>query len=198
MSRARPIGADARRAELVTAARDVFARRGYHAAGVADIIEAAGVARGTFYNYFESKRAIFAAVLEEVLAAVTDAIHAIDVTSAIEPQVRDNIQRVVTALQEEGDVARMIFADAVGIDAEGVEALREFYGAALDRIERALRTGQALGVVRIGDVKLTARCLLGTLKEPVFQSLLWEEAIDPDALATQIIAILGGGVLVGR
>lgn len=196
MSRARPIGADARRAELVAAARDVFARRGYHAAGVADIIEAAGVARGTFYNYFESKRAIFAAVLDEVLAAVTDAIQAIDVTRPLESQVRDNIQRVVAVLQEEGDVARMIFADAVGIDAEGVEALRDFYGAALARIERALHTGQALGVVRIGDVRLTARCLLGTLKEPVFQSLLWDEPIDPVSLATEIIALLGGGVMV--
>lgn len=195
MARARPIGPDARRAGLIAAARTVFARRGYHSAGVADIIDAAGVARGTFYNYFESKRGVFGAVLDEVMASVADAVQRIDVSRPLEPQVRDNIERVVRTLQEEGDVARMIFADAVGVDEEGVEALREFYTNALARIERALRTGQALGVVRPGEVGLRARCLLGLVKEPIFQAMLHDQPVDAEALATEIIALLTGGVM---
>ena len=51
-----------RRAQLVACAREVFAERGYHKASIDDVIRAAGVARGTFYNYFDSKRAVFQVV----------------------------------------------------------------------------------------------------------------------------------------
>ena len=50
MSRAQPLSPDVRRAQLLEAARRVFARLGYHRAAVADIIAEASVARGTFYN----------------------------------------------------------------------------------------------------------------------------------------------------
>ncbi len=41
-----------RRREILDVARGVFAEKGYHHTHVADIIEAAGIARGTFYLYF--------------------------------------------------------------------------------------------------------------------------------------------------
>lgn len=44
---------------LLEAAESVFAERGYHDASIVKITETAGVAQGTFYNYFASKREIF-------------------------------------------------------------------------------------------------------------------------------------------
>ena len=70
MSRAIPMAPDDRRAQLLVAARTVFASLGYHRANVSAIIDQAGVARGTFYNYFESKRACFQAVLSETMDSV--------------------------------------------------------------------------------------------------------------------------------
>lgn len=195
MPRALPTPPEARRASLVRAAREVFAARGYHAAGVSDIVTAAGVARGTFYNYFESKRAIFQAVLEELMASVVAAVAPIDVNRPIPPQVRENLARIVTILVEMGDGARILFTDAAGIDAEGTAAVRQFYATAAERIERALRTGQSLGVVRACDVTLTAACLLGMLKEPVFQALLHERPIDNNQLADTIFSVLGEGLV---
>ena len=60
-----------RRAELLTAARAVFARKGYEAATVSDIVARAGVAQGTFYLYYPSKEALagaFAQTISERLA----------------------------------------------------------------------------------------------------------------------------------
>jgi AcrR family transcriptional regulator len=54
------------RAALVAAARTVFERDGFLDARIADIATEAGTATGTFYTYFESKEAIFQAVVEEV------------------------------------------------------------------------------------------------------------------------------------
>jgi AcrR family transcriptional regulator len=57
-----------RRTELLLAARRVFERKGFLDARVADIVEEARVAQGTFYTYFDDKDAVF----EEVARAVVD------------------------------------------------------------------------------------------------------------------------------
>jgi len=57
---------EANRAALLDAAREVFAEHGYPGTGVRDIVRRTELASGTFYNYFDSKEAIFAAVLEQV------------------------------------------------------------------------------------------------------------------------------------
>jgi AcrR family transcriptional regulator len=56
------------RRELTRAARTVFSRTGFHDARIADIVEGAKMAHGTFYTHFDSKEDIFLAVLREVLA----------------------------------------------------------------------------------------------------------------------------------
>ncbi|MER6590607.1 TetR family transcriptional regulator C-terminal domain-containing protein [Micromonospora purpureochromogenes] len=52
------------REEIVRAALDRFHARGYNAAGVNDITQAAGVPKGSFYNHFESKEALAIVALE--------------------------------------------------------------------------------------------------------------------------------------
>lgn len=55
-----------RRAQLVAAATEAFARQGVAATSVADIVRAAGVAQGTFYLYFTSKDDVILAVVAGV------------------------------------------------------------------------------------------------------------------------------------
>ena len=196
MSRASPLTPKQRRATLLLAARKVFAERGYHAASVSDIIETAGVARGTFYNHFESKRDVFAAVLAALMDEISGVVERIDVLRPIDAQIDDNLRRVTGALASAGDAVRILFTDALSVDKDGEEALAEFYTAALSRIERALVRGMGIGVVRPGDEKQRARCLLGMVKEPVMQARLAGESLDAEALAMAIKGILRGGVLV--
>jgi TetR/AcrR family transcriptional regulator, transcriptional repressor for nem operon len=49
--------------KLLEAGVTLFAEKGYHGTGVKDIVERAGVPKGSFYNYFESKEAFGAAIL---------------------------------------------------------------------------------------------------------------------------------------
>jgi AcrR family transcriptional regulator len=195
MSRARPLDPDARRAQLLAAARAVFAERGYYAANIAEIIERAGVARGTFYNYFESKRSVFQAVLGELIAAVTDAVEPIDVTQPIPPQVRADVERVVAALVGMGDSVRILFTDAAGVDEESGEALRQFYSDAETRLARALGIGQAVGIVRPGDTAILAPMLIGMVREPVLQAWLRGRALEPAKLVDEVFATLAFGVV---
>lgn len=194
MARAPAMSPEDRRAQLLEAARTVFGRKGYHQSGVTDIVQEAGVARGTFYNHFESKRDAFAAVVDRAMNDVVDVVVPIDVSAPIPAQVTANLARLIRAIAD-AQVVRLLFREAHGIDSEGDDALKTFYGSALDRIETALRTGQALGVVEPGDVKILARCLLGLMKEPVVQATLHGEALDADQLVRTITGLLQSGLL---
>ncbi|MBW2445212.1 MAG: helix-turn-helix transcriptional regulator [Deltaproteobacteria bacterium] len=55
------------RASLIAAAREVFASQGVEASTIQDITEAADVAKGSFYNHFDSRRSILRAVVDETL-----------------------------------------------------------------------------------------------------------------------------------
>jgi len=62
------------RAALIEAAREIFAERGVEGATIQEITDAADVAKGSFYNHFDSRadlqRAVAEAVLEELGAAL--------------------------------------------------------------------------------------------------------------------------------
>jgi AcrR family transcriptional regulator len=62
---------DERRRELIEASRELFAQKGYEHASISDIVREAGVAQGTFYWYFDSKRDVLMAIMEEMLEKMT-------------------------------------------------------------------------------------------------------------------------------
>ena len=53
------------RQAILDAAREVFGELGYETATVRDIIRRAGLAAGTFYNYYRSKDEVFAALADD-------------------------------------------------------------------------------------------------------------------------------------
>jgi AcrR family transcriptional regulator len=56
-----------RQSEIITAARKVFAEKGYVAATVDEIAQRANLAKGTIYVYFDSKEQIYNAVMSDDL-----------------------------------------------------------------------------------------------------------------------------------
>jgi len=56
-----------RRPQILAAALDVFTSKGFAAATTSEIARTAGVAEGTLYNYFDNKRALFIAVVQELI-----------------------------------------------------------------------------------------------------------------------------------
>src|SRR5919112_237628 len=83
---------DQRRAQLLDAANAVFTSRGYHAAAMDDIAEAAGVSKPVLYQHFGSKLDLYLALLdrscERLIEVVADALAA----------TSDNAERVTAAV----------------------------------------------------------------------------------------------------
>ena len=178
---------------MLLAARRVFAQKGY-GASVADIIAEAGVARGTFYNYFDCKKAVFHAVLDGVMEQVNEGIVPIDTSQPVAPQIAKNLENLAAVLTD--DVCKLLFAEAPGAGAEGLAALAAFYAKARTRLARALRRGQEMGLVREGDVELRAICLLGLLKEPAFQAWLNGVPLEAGPLLVEWGRLLSHGILL--
>lgn len=61
----RALAKAANRKAILDAARAVFARIGYDAANIRDIIRETNLASGTFYNYFKSKEEVFEAIADD-------------------------------------------------------------------------------------------------------------------------------------
>lgn len=59
---------DERRSELIACAQQLFFSKGYESTSVSDIVNAVGVAKGTFYYYFDSKQALLEAMVDELVA----------------------------------------------------------------------------------------------------------------------------------
>jgi len=65
---------DARPGEIVDAALEVFAGKGFAAAKLDDIARLAGISKATLYLYFETKEEIFRAVARAAVASLIEAL----------------------------------------------------------------------------------------------------------------------------
>jgi AcrR family transcriptional regulator len=62
------------RQRLIAVARELFASHGYQETSVQEVLDRSGASRGALYHHFQSKKALFEAVLEEVERELADAI----------------------------------------------------------------------------------------------------------------------------
>lgn len=151
------------RAGLVTAARQLFADKGFAATSRDEIAQRAGVTRGALYHHFESKTAVFAAVVAELEIELVDRV----VTAAAEGHgVRDELHLGCRAYMEasaDPTIAR-ILADAPAV--LGVAACRALDAeACLPLLEDGFARAAAEGVEVPGDAAVAAALLLGFLNE---------------------------------
>jgi AcrR family transcriptional regulator len=188
-----------RRHHILLAAREVFAKRGYHQATIDDIVAEAGVARGTYYLYFEDKRAVFSELIDRFSGKITMAIMRIaldDPARSVAEQARSNIRAIVGLCLAERAMTKMLITDTAGIDPAFDRKLATFYDQVVEYLEESLREGQALGIVADGEPRVLAYLSIGALKELLYQAValgLTEESAD--ALTEQIYRFLCTGYL---
>ena len=100
----------ARRLQLLAAAREVFVAQGYHAAAMDDIAERAGVSKPVLYQHFPGKLDLYLALLdigrEQLVASVKQAL---DATSANKSRVQGVVAAYFGFVNDEAGAFRLIF-----------------------------------------------------------------------------------------
>ena len=111
-----------RRGELLEAARQVFERDGYHGTTVSAIVQAAGLSQGAFYLYFGDKKAVFAALQDEMATLLRRRIYW---ATRDEPDARHRLEAGLNAYfefyEEYAAWNRRLTIEGLGID-ESFEA----------------------------------------------------------------------------
>jgi len=198
MSYAAYLAAPERRRRILECAKDVFSSRGYHETNISHICEAMGIARGTLYQYFTSKKDVFAAIVEEMLTRVREAV-AREPVVLIPPGFRptrdqvlqytaSSLQRVLEAVFADAASLRILVREAVGLDV-GIDAiLHSIDELVIDRFAGDLEAARTAGVIRADvDPRAAALFVLGGVQKVALDALGHDDgAIDLGALALKV------------
>ena len=154
---------NARRTQLLGAAREVFVAQGYHAAGMDEIAERAGVSKPVLYQHFPSKRDLYLALLEQPTDELVEATReALATTSDNKQRVAATIGAFYAFIDSESESFRLVFESDFTNDPEVRELLERMQrGCAEAAIagprqtaERAIESvALALGGIHRGRVR---------------------------------------------
>jgi AcrR family transcriptional regulator len=138
-----------RQSEIITAARKVFAEKGYIAATVDEIAALAALAKGTIYVYFESKEQIYNAVLENDL----DALRTLTLEKiAAAETAREKISAYVDArfkyCEERRDFFRIMYIEPSGSPVLSKAKAREWLREPVRQLTTAIESAIAQDLIR--------------------------------------------------
>jgi len=191
---------DDRRAQLLGAAERAFLRGGYHGTHVDDVIREAGIARGTFYLHFESKHAIFSALVDRMLGIFLEAR-----PTGPEPEVRTaadaeallslSTRTVLSTFRAHRGLCRLLLEEAVGADKGFAARLdaheREWHA----RVAATRREFVERGIARPDlDCDVHAEMVIGLMERLTRRYLLPDPEPDLEALVRAVVAFEMRGI----
>jgi AcrR family transcriptional regulator len=161
---------EATRRKILDAAEAVFGDMGYYEGSISEITRRAGVAQGTFYLYFHSKREIFVTLVADIgmrLRAATSAASA-DAPTRLEAEHRGfraffdfvrQHRRVYQIVQEAERVAP--------------DAAREYYRRISNGYQRGLSSAAKQGEMRDLEPEAIAYALMGIAHFVALRWIIW-------------------------
>ncbi len=169
---------DARPSEILAAALEEFVEHGYAATKLEDVARRAGVTKGTLYLYFESKEALFKAVVRETI---------VPLLAAAERMVDDHtgspdqlLRRLMHQWWDSLDAAQLAGIPKLVIsEASNFPELAQFWFDEVVQRGRQIfagvvRRGSEGGAFRQVDVDLAVRAVLA----PILMAAIWKHSFE--------------------
>jgi len=191
---------DARDRLLATAGK-LLHERGYTAVSVSDICTAAGLKKGSFYHFFESKQALALATIEGYAEQNRARMRTL---MAGQGSVRDKLRVMFTAMHEayrahhrEGDGQLLgcplgnLAGEMAGRDREITDKLASIFGEWRDGLQKLLEQGATNGEFVVSDVEDAAEALVAYVEGA---ALLARTMSDPEVvrrMGDRALSLLG-------
>lgn len=196
---------EARPEQILEAALDVFSEHGFRAATMEQVAQAAGIAKGTIYLYYESKEALFIAMVRAELR------HALALLPEMRFEPGDDPESLTRRLGKQaldvlmaprmGKVLPLVAAQYRHIPELKRIYQEEIMPEANFRLAELLELGMNLGMVRRLDPVIAARCLFGMFAVfAITQEFFGAKEVTPmttDDIAATIATIYFHGILAG-
>jgi AcrR family transcriptional regulator len=151
MARVKQEHLDARRQQILDAARRCFVRNGFHATSMQDILSEAGLSAGGLYRYFRSKEEIIVAIAENVLASIAETIEvALPADEALGPdEILGRLFATFEKIDDDQGIARMavqVWSEAVRSPAIA-EQVRSSIGSTFEVLVDRINVYQSKGSI---------------------------------------------------
>lgn len=186
--------------DILAAAKDVFCRRGFADASMGEIASLAGVAQGTIYKFFDSKRDLVIAVLHDWFESMVAGFQAdLPVIRGTQNKLRFIIRRHIQSLVENPDLCRLC-ANEVRNDGDNYqsaiyELTRNYSQALIEVCREGIRSGELRADLPISIVR---DLIFGGIDHHLSGFLYRGRKLDPDGLADKLMDILNFGVAAER
>lgn len=185
-----------RTADILVAAHEVFAERGFNDTVMSEIAERAGVVEGSIYRYFRNKRDLMfrmaEAWFEDMIADDADTLVAI---SGTRNRLRFVIHRHLMSIHAQPDMSRLVFQHLrpePDYRETRLFALNRAYTA---RVIEVIEAGIAAGEVRPGvSPALVRDVIFGSIEHRTWAFLRNEGEFDADRLADQVLDLVWTGL----
>lgn len=184
-----------RKTEILEAAVKVFARKGYRSASITEINEEAGIARGTFYLYFDSKKDVFLELVEsyfngyaQILQEVQERLEE-SFTTGEDPLVtwRDNALAVLKFHSEHPELAEIVYRQAIGRDEDFTARVEELTAVAREKLKAGFRLMSERGLLRDIDIEVTTSIAMGATIYITVDQILRQKRTDLEKLADEFV-----------
>ena len=197
-----------RQQQILNCAKNVFSQRGYHGANISHICAEANIGRGTLYQYFPNKKAVFAAILEETLARVHAQMRRESRPTLVPPEELKRpeinewsarrLHRLLAIVFDDERTLRILLREAVGLDVEIENLLFDIDDAIISLLASQLEVFQQAGIVRELDPRVTATLMVGAVEKLALSALRSEQPVDLMQLARAATQLHNFGLLSDR
>ncbi|MBU6298045.1 MAG: TetR/AcrR family transcriptional regulator [Alphaproteobacteria bacterium] len=167
------------RTKLLEAAVKEFGEKGFHAASISGITRAANVALGTFYVYFDSKEAIFRALVE-YMGHLTRAFIAEHIGSPVNrlDAERKGLQAFIEFVRVHKDLYRIVMEAQFVAD----DAFRKYYLDFAEGYVRNLSAAAARHEISSGNQEVRAWALMGMCSFLGLRYAIWDDTRSPEEI----------------
>ena len=192
---------EARPAELMAAALELFVEKGFAGTRLEDVAARAGVSKGTLCLYFDNKEALFKAVIQEGIVPLL--VEGAGLVDSFQGSTADLLRTLIGEWWQRMGTSHLAGVPKLMISEAGnFPELATYYNETVivrgrDLMRRTLQRGIASGEFRAVDVETA----IDVIFAPVLMMLIWRYSLgaccgiahDPQAyLNTQLDMMLGG------
>ncbi len=179
-----------RRAQLLGAARKVFRAKGYDGATVSEIVREAGVAQGTFYLYFPSKRDAAVSLRDGLMETMAQAVAtAVKSRTSFEDRLESLIAAAFKVARKNADLFRLAFIGADETHSKLHSGSPE-HAPFLTAITDLFRDGVDAGEMEAMDPEIAARLAIGLLQHAMIEAFVFGEGEESNRIEQGVTTLL--------
>ena len=187
-----------RRADILAAAKQVFAERGYHGTTVADIARQAGLSYGSIYWYYDSKEALFhelmSAEAASLRAFINGAARATSTADGPAAPLRAAVRSTLEFYEADSALVKLLFRDAFALGAAFEEHLVSIQASFVEDAERLVVIAQRQGAVVEGPPKMIAFAITTLVGQLAHRRLTCDDGLSASVAAGFVVDLLLDGL----